>query len=200
LTKSLNRTVALAREAEERIENGGSVSHNGLDYDAGSKPMDLQLIQTIANVIGTIAVSLTVIYLALQVRRSTQATYSQTYQFATQALGDMAAIVGDSKDRARIFAIGMADPSKLDKDEYLQFAYLGISLFRRYENVFFQYQSGMIDDDFWFGHRDNLLWFYHRPGTQVWWKERRLGFSRKFREFLESTSPAEVSSPAIRQV
>jgi hypothetical protein len=94
----------------------------------------------------------------------------------------------------------MADPKKLDNDEYLQFAYLGISLFRRYENVFFQYQSGLINDDFWFGHRDNLLWFFHRPGTQAWWQERRLGFSRSFREFLENTSPEDVSSPDIRRV
>ena len=101
----------------------------------------------------------------------------------------MAAIVGESKEKARIFADGMAAPDKLTKDEYLQFAYLGISLFRRYENVYFQYQSGMINDDFWFGHRENLLWFFHRPGTQVWWQERRIGFSRSFRDFLESTSP-----------
>ena len=158
------------------------------------------IVQTISGIVGTVAVSLTVVYLALQVRRSTKATYSQTYQFATQALGEMAAIIGQSKEKAKIFSVGMADPAKLDSDEYLQFAYLGISLFRRYENVFFQYQSGMIDDDFWFGHRDNLLWFFHRPGTQVWWKERRLGFSRSFREFLESTSPGDVSSPPIRQV
>ncbi len=162
--------------------------------------MTWTLVQTISSIVGTVAVSLTVVYLALQVRRSTKATYSQTYQFATQALGEMAAIIGQSKEKARIFSVGMADPTKLDSDEYLQFAYLGISLFRRYENVFFQYQSGMIDDDFWFGHRDNLLWFFHRPGTQLWWKERRLGFSRNFREFLESTSPDDVSSPTIRQV
>lgn len=162
--------------------------------------MNLQVLQTVINAVGTISIVLTVVYLALQVRRSTQATYSQTYQFATQALGDMAAIVGDSKERSRIFSVGMADPKNLEEDEYLQFAYLGISLFRRYENVYFQYKSGMIDDDFWFGHRDNLLWFYHRPGTQVWWKERRLGFSRSFREFLESTNPSEVLSPEIRQV
>ncbi len=162
--------------------------------------MTWTIIQTISGIVGTIAVTLTVVYLALQVKRSTKATYSQTYQFATQALGEMAAIVGESKEKARIFSVGMANPRKLKKDEYLQFAYLGISLFRRYENVFFQYQSGMIDDDFWFGHRDNLLWFFHRPGTQVWWKERRLGFSKSFREYLESTSPADVSSPTIRQV
>jgi hypothetical protein len=162
--------------------------------------MSWEPIVAISNVMGTVALSLTVVYLAVQIKRSTQATYSQTYQFATQALGEMAAIVGDSKDKARMFSVGMADPGKLDQDEYLQFSYLGISLFRRYENVFFQYQSGMIDDDFWFGHRENLLWFFHRPGTQAWWRERRQSFSRSFREFLESTSPQELVTPPIRQV
>jgi len=160
----------------------------------------LELVQTISNIGGTIALSLTVIYLAIQIRRNTQATYSQTYQFATQALGEMAAICGDSSNKAKLFATGMADPAKLTKDEYLQFAYLGISLFRRYENVYFQFKSGMIDNDFWLGHRDNLLWFFHRPGTQVWWKERRMGFSRSFREFLEGTSPTDATPQLERQL
>lgn len=162
--------------------------------------MALEQLQLISSIIGTIAVSLTVVYLAIQVKRSTKATYSQTYQFATQALGDMAAIVGESKEKSRIMSVGMADPSQLDEDEYRQFAYLGISLFRRYENVFFQYSSGLIDEDFWTGHRENLLWFFHRPGTQVWWQERRLGFSKNFRDFLESTSSAEVTTDGVRNV
>jgi hypothetical protein len=162
--------------------------------------MGWDAIAAIANIVASIAVMLTVVYLAIQVRRSTQATYSQTYQFATQALGEMAAIAGSSKETARIFTVGMAEPDKLDEQEFNQFAYLGISLFRRYENVFFQYQSGMIDDDFWIGHRDNLLWFYHRPGTQKWWSERRLAFSNRFRVFLESTKASEVTSPASRKV
>lgn len=159
-----------------------------------------EAVHAISSIFEAIALTLTVVYLAIEIRRNSSATHSQTYQSATQALGEMAAIVGDTKEKARVFSLGMADPKKLDSDEYLQFAYLGISLFRRYENVFFQYQSGMINDDFWFGHRDNLLWFFHRPGTQTWWQERRLGFSRSFREFLESTSPEDVSSPEIRQV
>jgi len=162
--------------------------------------MQWDMVQAISNVVASITGTLAVVYLAIQVRSNTRATYSQTYQFATQALGEMAAIVGENKEKARIFADGMAAPDKLTKDEYLQFAYLGISLFRRYENVYFQYQTGMIDDDFWFGHRDNLLWFFHRPGTQVWWQERRISFSRGFREFLESTSPTEVTSPQRRKV
>jgi hypothetical protein len=167
---------------------------------AGRKRMNLELTQTIAGIVGNISLVVTVIYLALQIRHGTRATLSQTYQSATHALGEMAAIVGETKEKARVFSVGMADLGQLQHDEYLQFAYLGVSLFRCYENVFFQYQSGMIDDDFWNGHRDNLLWFFHRPGTQLWWRERRLGFSRSFREFLESTSEVDVGSPDIRQV
>ena len=160
----------------------------------------IDVIQIVSNIVGTVAVALTVVYLAVQVRASTKATYSQTYQTAVAALGDMAAIVGESKEKSRLYADGMADPDKLDKDEYLQFAYLGISLFRKYENAYFQYRSGMIDDEFWDGHRDNLLWFFHRPGTQRWWKERRLGFSKAFCEYLESTSDADMSEQEGRYV
>ena len=160
----------------------------------------IEIVQIVTNIIGTIAVVLTVVYLAVQIRASTKATYSQTYQTAVAALGDMAAIVGESKEKSRMYADGMADPDKLDADEYLQFAYLGISLFRKYENACFQYKSGMIDDEFWDGHRDNLLWFFHRPGTQRWWKERRLGFSKSFREYLESTSQSDMSEQEGRYV
>lgn len=162
--------------------------------------MPLDLVLAISNIAGTLAVTLTVVYLAIEVKRSTRATYSQTYQFATQALGEMAAICGESKEKARVFSVGMAHPEQLAEDEYLQFAYLGVSLFRRYENVYFQYKTGMIDEDFWEGHRDNLLWFFHRPGTQVWWQERRLSFSKSFREFLEATAKEEVAEQDIRQV
>ncbi len=160
----------------------------------------LETIQIASDLIGTTAVALTVVYLAIQVRASTRATYSQTYQTAVAALGDMAAIVGESKEKSRMYADGMADPDKLNPDEYLQFAYLGISLFRKYENAYFQYRSGMIDDEFWDGHRDNLLWFFHRPGTQRWWKERRLGFSKSFREYLESTTSTDVTEQSGRYV
>lgn len=160
----------------------------------------LEIIQIVSSVIGSVAVALTVVYLAIQVRASTRATYSQTYQTAVAALGDMAAIVAESKEKSKLYALGMAEPDRLTEDEYLQFAYLGISLFRKYENAYFQYRSGMIDDEFWDGHRDNLLWFYHRPGTQRWWSERRLGFSKSFREYLESTSEADMAKQDGRYV
>ncbi len=88
----------------------------------------LEIIQLVSSVVGSVAVSLTVVYPALQLRASTRATYSQTYRSAVAAFCEMAAIVAESKERAWLYANGMADPDKLDEDEYLQFAFLGISL------------------------------------------------------------------------
>src|SRR5687768_7751128 len=106
------------------------------------KTMHWEALGAIADIVASAALTATVVYLAVQIRHGARATSSHTYHLATQALGEMAAIVGDSKERARLFTTGMAEPDKLDSDEFLQFAYLGISLFRRYENVFFQYESG----------------------------------------------------------
>ncbi len=162
--------------------------------------MDWGAVSAIAEMLAAIFVGVTVVYLALQVKASTRATHSQTYQLATSALAEMAGIIGQDKDLARIFRVGMVDPNALDEDELTQFGYLGISLFRRFENVFFQYQSGMIDEDFWVGHRDNILWFFHRPGMQVWWQDRKFAFSQRFRQFLDDSTPGEIASPESRRI
>ena len=162
--------------------------------------MDWDALAAVASVLAAISVTLTVVYLAIQIRKNTRATHSQTYHLATSALAEMAGILGSSKEVARIFRIGMINPDKLDEDEFAQFGYLGISLFRRFENAFFQYQSGMIDEDFWTGHRDNILWYFHRPGMQIWWKDRKFSFSKSFREFLDSSTPGEITSPGSRRL
>jgi hypothetical protein len=162
--------------------------------------MDWNAVTAVTGAIAALFIGLTVFYLALQIKGSTKATYSQTYYLATSALGEMAAIVGRDRELSRIMRVGLQSPEALTEDEFTQFGYLGISLFRRFENVFFQYQSGLIDEDFWVGHRDNILWFFHRPGTQAWWKDRKFAFSRRLREFLDRSRPEDVLSPESRRL
>ncbi len=37
-------------------------------------------------------------------------------------------------------------------------------------------------------------------GTQAWWKDRKFAFSKRLREFLDSSRPEEVRSPQTRRV
>jgi len=162
--------------------------------------MDWGAVSAVAGVLAAISVALTVVYLALQIKGSIRATHSQTYHLATSALAEMAGIIGQDKELSRIFRTGMENPEDLTEDELTQFGYLGISLFRRFENVYFQHQSGNIDDDFWIGHRDNILWFFHRPGMQDWWQVRKFAFSKSFREFLDNSVASEIASPETRRL
>lgn len=162
--------------------------------------MSWDALAAIAGAVAAIAVALTVVYLAIQVRRNTLATHSQTYYLATSALAEAAALIGTDPQITRIYRIGLTKPDELTENEFMQFSLIGISQFRRYENLYFQYRAGLVDEDFWAGHRENILWFFHRPGMQAWWKDKRLAFSKSFREFLEGSKAGDLQSPTDRRV
>ena len=162
--------------------------------------MDWNAVSAVAGVISAIFVALSVAYLALQVRAGTRATRSQTYYQTTAALADIAAIIGSDEQLARVVRIGWVTPEKLTEDELTQFGYLMVSFLRRYENVFFQYESGLVDAGFWAGHRENLLWAFRRPGMQLIWKDRKQSFSVGFREFLDRSDAIELATPESRRL
>lgn len=162
--------------------------------------MSWQLASAVSEILAAVAVVVSVVYLAVQIRRNTIATHSQTHYMTTIALSETAATLASSRDLSRVYRLGLSNPDELDEDEYFRFALIGTSQFRTFENLYFQYRAGLVTEDFWSGHRENILWFYHRPGMQIWWKDKRLGFSKGFREFLESSAATELKSPDTRRV
>lgn len=162
--------------------------------------MNWTALSALSGMLATIAIVLSVVYLAIQVRRNTLATHSHAHHLTTIALAETAQAIASSGELSRIYRLGLLTPDQLDEDEYFRFAAIGTSQFRTFENLYFQYCSGLVNEDFWNGHRENILWFYHCPGMQIWWKEKRLGFSKGFREFLENSKATEVASPDTRRI
>lgn len=162
--------------------------------------MDWGAVSAVAGVFAAVFVALSVVYLALQVKAGTKATRSQTYYLATAALAEMAALIGSNAELSRIVRIGWNTPDDLTEDEFTQYSYVMLSFLRRYENVYFQWQSGLVDDDFWIGHRENLLWAYRRPGMQRVWKDRKNAFSIGFQKFLEGSGNIAAQTPETRRI
>ena len=162
--------------------------------------MNWQVVSVVADILAAVAVVFSVVYLAIQIRRNTVATLSQTHYLTTAALSQDAATMASSADLSRLYRVGLSSPDELEEDESFRFALIATSQFRTFENLYFQHRAGLLNEDFWSGHRENILWFYHRPGMQGWWKEKRLGFSKGFRQFLESSTAIEVKSSDTRRV
>ena len=162
--------------------------------------MDWEAVSAVSGVFAAIFVAVSVVYLALQVQAGTKATRSQTYYLATAALADMAALIASNENLSRIVRIGWNSPDDLSEDEFVQYSYLMTSFLRRYENVYFQHKSGLVDEDFWRGHRENLLWAFRRPGMQRVWRDRQHSFSISFQEYLGRSGDIDIHTPAGRRI
>ena len=99
--------------------------------------MDWPAVSAISGMLASIAVVLSVVYLAIQIRRNTLATYSQTHYLTTAALSETAATIASSSELSRVYRIGLSSPDQLDEEESFRFAVIGTSQFRSFENLFF---------------------------------------------------------------
>lgn len=116
--------------------------------------MNWNAIGAVAEIVGAIAVVVTLIYLAVQVRQATQATQAASFQTASALEQEFLLVVGQDPATARTWATYMfGDLTTLPEDERMQAVFLMGSMLRRLENVYHQHKLDTISDDAWFSRR-----------------------------------------------
>ena len=50
-------------------------------------------------------------------------------------------------------------------------------MMRNYDNIYYQYRTGMLDDDRWELHRADIAGLFMAPGVVAWWHATRPGRS-----------------------
>ena len=156
------------------------------------------MIETLGNLgdfIGGIGVIVTVIYLAVQVRRNTQSNLTSSYQSIVTAISDWTTTVASDKELTRVIRIGMADLNSLDGDEQAQFNLLIVGVLRHYENIHFQYENGFIPADTWEGWASRIKGTVEAPGGKHVWDSQRTAFSNSFRNFIEDPTTVQTTTP-----
>ena len=156
--------------------------------------MNMESLANYAEVIGGAAVIVSLIYVGIQIRRSAKSSQSQTNQSAHESLANVSLEVAMDEKLANLVNRGWIDFEQLTSDEQFRFILLMTSLFRRYENTYYQYHKGLLEVELWDGYRQSMLLYLYTNGGQAFWKLRRLHFSELFREFLDSTSSDDVKS------
>jgi hypothetical protein len=160
--------------------------------------MSLEDLGNIGEFIAALAVVVSLIYLAVQIRQNTRSVRASTYQVAVGSISDWSREVSLDSNAPRIFSVGCIDPDQLTADERLQLYFQLVSLFRNYENLFYQHHQGMIEDSAWVGWAYHMVRTYWSPGVQGWWPSWRMTCQGEFREFLENSSPP-VGDPFIQE-
>lgn len=143
---------------------------------------------------GGIAVVVSLIYLAVQVRRNTLSIQASTIQSATQAATEIMEIMAREPDLLRLVYAGTHDYEALsDFDRYRFATVMGLMLYR-FENLVEQTQRGLLPPDSWEGPRNRLKGTFALPGTLAWWERGKNVFSARLQSWVEqeviSSKPA----------
>ena len=143
--------------------------------------MNWDAISAIGEIVGATAVVITLAYLAIQIRNSTMIARSAT----RQAIASMAFAMGNDlvADRSLSEAV-LKDFRGEDVDEADWLRLLGRNYInmRHYENIHYQYLSGMIEPDEWRGFRSNLSSILQWRSMKVYWDNEDHYYSDAFRE------------------
>ncbi len=161
--------------------------------------MTLEEINYIAQTTGVIAIFASLVFLAIQVRQNSAITRAQVHQQVADAFTVYLETMANHS--AVVFAgtSGKQGMTSLSDEELLRFSFIMAGLFKIWENAFYQYRSGFLDERNWQSNVKWMLTWYHMPGVQTWWRVRKDLFAGEFQVFLESSpSPGEHRSISAR--
>jgi hypothetical protein len=146
--------------------------------------MNLEAMGNVGEMLGGLAVVVSLIYLAMQLRQNTNQVRSATYQSIVAAAAACNVTITQSKELARILRLGSLDTAQLDEDERVQFSFLCSQFFDIFENLFLQHLHGVIDDDFWEPRARAYLALFETEGFAQAWRERHVDYSRSFQSYV----------------
>lgn len=147
--------------------------------------MNWEAVGALSEIIGAIAVIVTLAYVAIQIRESTRASRSAAVTDATSAVQAWYQELGTNPAAARLFLNGMARPDELSVEDQFQFLMLVHSVFLGFQRSYFLSKAGTLD----VALRDSIgtavRSVNHLPGMRFYWRQRRAFFQPEFVAWVE---------------
>ncbi len=149
----------------------------------------LELSQTLGNFgefVAAIGVVITLAYLALQIRRNTQATQAASHHAITDSLNQGNIAMATDPELTQIYLTGMVDRASLSEVERQRFDSLFLAYFHVFDTLFFSSSNGtgaqslLLAEEKGFSHLMNI------PGIYSWWQDNPFAFTPEFRSYMES--------------
>jgi len=156
--------------------------------------MTLESLGNLGEFISSIAVLISLVYLAIQIKKNTETERTSTYQSIVSDFGNMNQSMASDPDLTFLYVKAMEDFAALDAAEKARISQTFYMTFRYFENMYYQHRRGYLEAELWVGWQRLMLTYFARPGFQTWWKARREVFSEPFADFLET---AKLDRPIV---
>ena len=156
--------------------------------------MNWEAISAVSQMVGSIAVVFSVLYLAMQVHRSTRIAKLAAQDAAASALREVTKPFAENAELARVWRIGLEDLQTLSAEEQARFFHSTYQFLKAFETIHFHHVYGLMDEQIWQGWCGLLQHYIASPGIDHYWRRRQDLFSKRFQNFI-----ATLERPASRR-
>ncbi len=147
--------------------------------------MKLEKWALVAEIVGALAIVLSLIFVGLEIRDSTRVTTLNLDRVLDQQNLALNLAITNSADFAELLVRGESDRDGLNTAERARFDNYCLSRFGAYENIVDDFAAGFIaDDDYdvWAGH---FKYRFDKPGYRQFWIEYRSQYFASFRAWAD---------------
>ncbi len=158
--------------------------------------MTLDDLGSLGEFISGLAVVVTLVYLAIQIRHNTRVVRSSMHQDMVEATLRVAESLSDNEGVGLIVLKADEDYDNLTASELLRFEAYAERVFGNFESVYYSYRNSMIEEDLWVSWESSCLADISRVGMRRFWQEQRPLHLRDFMDFVDQyyrTHPASDS-------
>jgi hypothetical protein len=159
--------------------------------------MSLSDLASLGSFVSGVAVLISLVYLALQIR---QAEKNQQANVRQQRASRTVAInMGVATEPSLVEAVDKAitGASDLTRPQLLQFFFYSLAMFNSYEDNFLQHRDGLISDRDFAPIVKGARRVFARPGYRLSWKVQRANYSQEFAEFMDALAKSPVALSAL---
>lgn len=146
--------------------------------------MNIMELGAIGELVGGVAVIASLIFVGIQLRRSTNEEKLSSIRTATRETGGAVQWFQDP-ERAEVWLQGMRDFESLAAVDKLRFSAILVHWFRVFEQIYYQSHSNSVEMESWHGFDRQLQDWAANPGFGHWWELRKYWFGGGFQAHVE---------------
>ena len=148
--------------------------------------MNLNDLANIGQVIGAVAVVVSLFYVAHQIRQNTNAVRSATSQTVHEHFANWYHVLASDPVLSQIAAKGLRDYTSLSEQERVRFIAAFMSFLSYSQNAFLKWRQKLLAPELWLGWEFVIMNLVCAPGGKAFWKDRGYMFGEEFRRYVEN--------------
>ena len=138
----------------------------------------------IAEIIGAAAVVISLLFLALEVRRNRNSTESAALDTLAEGFNSTNALLASDPELSAIWIKGMSDPTSLTEVESMRFLATTQSYINHFSTIVKYHESGLLPEDEWLSHYHSLHHIFNSTGGK--WLRGKLNMAPAVRVVLDA--------------